>query len=246
MSNNLSTFTFEDHNVRIIDRNGDHWWVLKDVCDSLGLSDTSKVSERIDPEDLTRIKFVSGGQEREMFVVNESGLYNVILRSDKPEAKRFRRWVTHEVLPSIRKTGSYSVSPVQDVEKFFEKIRVGGGCSFRKVVYNVVSLSKIRYQKIQQRKGITCRQKIYCIHSRFDCLKTSKKNSNEWLGQDVFQKTLYSPNLSNECQKVSMRRKMLWMNLQSVLTLWKRKLETKKNECQPTVWKTLVNTLSNL
>jgi prophage antirepressor-like protein len=110
MSNEVSVFNFENHDVRIVDQNGEPWWVLKDVCDVLGLSDVSRVTERIDAEDLTRIKLVSGMQTRDMYVVNESGLYSVILRSDKPEAKKFRRWVTHEVLPAIRKTGKYSVN----------------------------------------------------------------------------------------------------------------------------------------
>jgi prophage antirepressor-like protein len=107
---NLQTLSFDEKQVRTIDRDGELWWVLKDVCYILELSDTNKVSERLDEDELTRIKLVSGGQEREMLLISESGLYNVILRSDKPKAKPFRKWVTHEVLPSIRKTGSYSVA----------------------------------------------------------------------------------------------------------------------------------------
>jgi len=105
--NELTIFTYENNEVRTSHQNGETWWVLKDVCDALGLSDTSKVAERLDSDELTRIKIVSGGQSREMYAVNESGLYNVIVRSDKPEAKAFKRWVTHEVLPSIRKHGAY-------------------------------------------------------------------------------------------------------------------------------------------
>jgi anti-repressor protein len=103
----LQVFNYEGAEVRTVDREGETWWVLKDVCGVLELSDTNKVTERIDSDDLTRIKIVSGGQTREMYAVNESGLYNVILRSDKAEAKKFKRWVTHEVLPSIRKHGAY-------------------------------------------------------------------------------------------------------------------------------------------
>ena len=81
--------------------------MLKDVCEILGLGSPHKVFERLDEDEKGRnlIPTLGGGQE--MTVINESGLYNVILRSDKPEAKPFRRWVTSEVLPSIRRHGAY-------------------------------------------------------------------------------------------------------------------------------------------
>lgn len=105
--NELQVFTYSGNEVRTVQKNGEPWFVLKDVCDILSLTDTNKISTRLDQDELTRIKFVSGGQSREMLCINESGLYNVILRSDKPEAKPFRKWVTSEVLPSIRRTGGY-------------------------------------------------------------------------------------------------------------------------------------------
>lgn len=105
--NELQVFTYQESQVRTIQKDGEPWFVLKDVCQVLGLSDTNRTAERLDSDELTRAKLVSGGQEREMYVINESGLYTVILRSDKPEAKPFRKWVTSEVLPSIRKTGGY-------------------------------------------------------------------------------------------------------------------------------------------
>ena len=105
--NNLKIFNYENNEIRTVQKDNELWWVLKDVCTALELSDTNKVAERLDSDELTRIKFVSGGQNREMYFINESGLYNVILRSDKSEAKKFKRWVTHEVLPTIRKTGGY-------------------------------------------------------------------------------------------------------------------------------------------
>lgn len=105
--NDIQIFNYQDHDVRTVQKDGEPWFVLRDVCQVLSLSDTNKTAERLDPDELTRTKLVSGGQEREMYIINESGLYNVILRSDKPEAKPFRKWVTSEVLPSIRKHGAY-------------------------------------------------------------------------------------------------------------------------------------------
>lgn len=106
----LQIFSYKAMEIRVIMIQGEPWWILKDACDVLNLSDTNKVAERLDEDELTRVKFVSGGQTREMYAVNEAGLYNVILRSEKPEAKQFKRWLTHEALPSIRKTGTYSMS----------------------------------------------------------------------------------------------------------------------------------------
>jgi anti-repressor protein len=91
--NQMQVFVFEGHDVRTIVKDGEPWWVLKDVCDLLDLADTNKVAERLDDDELTRIKIVSGGQNRDMYVVNETGLYSVILRSDKPEAKALHRWM---------------------------------------------------------------------------------------------------------------------------------------------------------
>lgn len=105
--NDLQVFKYQDSEVRTIEMNGEPWFVLKDVCKVLRLTDTGRTAERLDSGELTRTTLVSGGQKREMICISESGLYNVILRSDKPEAKPFRKWVTSEVLPTIRKHGAY-------------------------------------------------------------------------------------------------------------------------------------------
>lgn len=105
--NDLHIFNYNGNKVRTIQKDGEPWWVLKDVCEVLGLSSPHKVFDRLDEEEKGRNQIPTHGGEQEMTVVNESGLYNVILRSDKPEAKPFRKWVTSEVLPSIRKNGGY-------------------------------------------------------------------------------------------------------------------------------------------
>ena len=86
---------------------GEPWFAAKDVCNILGLSDVSMTVKRLDDDEkLTQTVFVSG-QGREMWFINESGLYALIFQSRKPEAKTFRKWVTKEVLPNIRKHGFY-------------------------------------------------------------------------------------------------------------------------------------------
>ena len=107
--NGLQVFNYNSSEVRTVMRDGEPWFCLVDVCRVLDLSSPHKVAERLDRDELTGIKVRSGGQTREMTFINESGLYSVILRSDKPEAKPFRKWVTSEVLPTIRKTGGYGV-----------------------------------------------------------------------------------------------------------------------------------------
>ncbi|PKL19542.1 MAG: phage repressor protein/antirepressor Ant [Spirochaetae bacterium HGW-Spirochaetae-5] len=107
--NDLQIFNYESKQIRTVIINNEPWWVAKDVCDILELNNITESLRRIDPSDLTSIKLNSGGQNREMMIVNESGLYSLILRSNKPEAKNFRKWITSEVLPSIRKTGQYNI-----------------------------------------------------------------------------------------------------------------------------------------
>lgn len=108
MTNELQTFTYKNNAVRTIEKNGEPWFVLKDVCEILGLGTPARVAERLDKDEVSLTHITDSiGRKQETTVVNESGLYNVIIRSDKPEAKPFRKWITAEVLPSIRKTGAY-------------------------------------------------------------------------------------------------------------------------------------------
>ena len=109
--NQLQVFNYQEKEIRTVDKKGEIWWVLKDVCDILGLGSPHKIAERLEEDEKGRNLIPTPGGKQEMVCINESGLYNVILRSDKPEAKPFRKWVTGEVLPSIRKHGSYSITP---------------------------------------------------------------------------------------------------------------------------------------
>ena len=103
--NELQIFNYNDNEIRTIEKEDGIWWVLTDVCKVLDVKNATDVAKRLDGDEVTR--FNLGGLSGESWIINESGLYNVILRSDKPEAVPFRRWVTHYVLPSIRKHGAY-------------------------------------------------------------------------------------------------------------------------------------------
>jgi len=106
--NQIVAFDFESHDVRVvIGQDGEPRFVAADLLSTLNLD--RKALERLDEDEKGVSSIHTPGGQQEMTVVNESGLFNLVLGSRKPEAKRFKRWVTHEVLPSIRKTGSYAV-----------------------------------------------------------------------------------------------------------------------------------------
>lgn len=102
------SFNFDSFAVRAINRNGDIWFVAADVCAALEIQNVTQALQSLDDDEYSM--FNIGKSERgnpNVNIINESGLYALILRSRKPEAKRFRKWVTSEVLPAIRKTGAY-------------------------------------------------------------------------------------------------------------------------------------------
>jgi len=124
--NSLTVFDFKSTQVRIISIDGEAWFLAKDVCDALELADTSKVCSRLDDDEkLIRTLCVSG-QNRETLCISESGLYSLILTSRKPEAKVFKKWVTSEVLPSIRKTGGYAIDNFNIPKTFSEALLLAG------------------------------------------------------------------------------------------------------------------------
>lgn len=107
--NNLQIFNSPDFGqIRTIQQNGEPWFVGKDVADILGYSNTPKaIRDHVDDEDKLTERIVLSGQNRGLTIINESGLYSLILSSKMPKAKEFKRWVTSEVIPAIRKTGGY-------------------------------------------------------------------------------------------------------------------------------------------
>lgn len=108
MEKNLQVFNYKESAVRTVQKDGEPWFVLKDVCSVLGIGNSRMAADRLETDEVSQTDIIDAlGRNQTATVINESGLYNVILRSDKPEAKPFRKWVTSEVLPSIRKHGAY-------------------------------------------------------------------------------------------------------------------------------------------
>lgn len=109
--NLVQTFFISESNfglVRTIVKNDEVWFIAKDVAETLGYSNTQKaIRDHVDEDDKLTERIVLSGQNREVIIINESGLYSLVLSSKLPSAKKFKRWVTSEVLPSIRKHGGY-------------------------------------------------------------------------------------------------------------------------------------------
>ncbi len=135
---------YKDHPVRIVDRGGEPWFVAKDVCEVLEIARHQNATRYLDDDERGGCLINTPSGEQEMTVVSEAGLYSLVLRSRKPEAKAFKRWVTHEVLPSIRKTGAY-VAPNLSMEQISAVARKLGAMANQLITENAGLREKIEY-----------------------------------------------------------------------------------------------------
>jgi prophage antirepressor-like protein len=112
-------YVFENkYPIRVIERDGDPWFVAADVCAVLDLSNISQAVSRLDEDEKGDIiSNDTAGRPNRVIIINESGLYSLILSSRKPEAKAFKRWITHEVIPAIRRTGQYTLEPMTPLQR---------------------------------------------------------------------------------------------------------------------------------
>lgn len=110
-------FQFEGQNVRVVNREGVAWWVLTDVCGVLEIRNSRDAADRLDNDEKGVAIIDTLGGPQEMTIINESGLWSLVLTSRKPAAKRFKKWVTGEVIPSIRRTGAYVASAAGDTSE---------------------------------------------------------------------------------------------------------------------------------
>lgn len=118
--NAVVNFAFEENLVRVIEQDGEPWFVGKDVCHALGISKHRDALASLDDDEGRPVIVDTLGGRQEMACVSEPGVYRLVFRSRKPEAERFKRWLAHEVIPAIRRTGSYTVerptpAPVTEV-----------------------------------------------------------------------------------------------------------------------------------
>lgn len=120
MQLSMQVFHYEEDETdfRVFDRSGEPWFVLSDVARKIGVKNTSDLASRLDDDEKGVATIDTPGGRQRVRIINESGLYSAILGSSKPQAKRFKKWVTSEVLPSIRKTGSYGGKVPAFIKRF--------------------------------------------------------------------------------------------------------------------------------
>jgi prophage antirepressor-like protein len=106
----LVPFSNDSYSIRALEIDGEPWFVAKDVCDALDIGDHAQSLRHLDGDEKGLSTEQTPGGAQQVSIISEAGLYSLILRSRKPEAKPFKRWVTHDVLPAIRKHGVYSVA----------------------------------------------------------------------------------------------------------------------------------------
>lgn len=119
MTNAIQLFNYGDNPVRTIEQDGEVWFVAKDICDILDIKNARDAIKSLDDDEkmASEIATPSNGGHSKLNLISESGLYALVFKSLKPEAKEFRRWVTGTVLPQIRKTGAYSIQQEQPTTK---------------------------------------------------------------------------------------------------------------------------------
>lgn len=110
----MQLFNYQGSGVRVATIDGEPWFVAADICAVLGLDNPTRALSRLDDDERTLISIKGASNGLEVNAVNEPGMYSLILGSRKPEAKAFKRWITHDVIPSIRKTGMYATEELLD------------------------------------------------------------------------------------------------------------------------------------
>lgn len=117
---NIIPFDYHGKEIRTVTLDGEPWFVAKDVCEVLDIENPSDAIKRLDADERARFNL---GRQGGTNIVSESGLYSLTLGSKKPEAKPFKRWITHEVIPAIRKTGGYVSDSSKFVDSYFPQLR---------------------------------------------------------------------------------------------------------------------------
>lgn len=170
MSNAMQTFSFENKPIRNIMKDGEPWFVATDIADILEYRDAHNMVRMLDDDERGYSKVSTAGGEQEVTIINESGLYSCIFRSQKPEAKVFRKWITSEVIPSIRKTGAYGIRDYANSPTAILKETLKSISTMRTYGYDAEESSKIAFDAYTASTGLDVR--LDTLHS--DALELSK------------------------------------------------------------------------
>lgn len=152
MKNNVTIYQFEQNEVRMVQKGGEPWFVLGDICRVLSISHIKDTVERLEKDEVGQTEVIDKmGRRQRAYIVNESGMYSVILRSDKPQAKPFRKWVTSEVLPSIRKTGKYEMKQSDDLKiKRVETAQANANVRKANLLLKIADSTQTAYKQVLQ------------------------------------------------------------------------------------------------
>lgn len=156
----------------IIDRKGEPLFCLVDICTSIGIINHRNVKNRLDADDVRLVDTTDNlGRTQQVTYVTESGMYDVILRSDSPKAKPFKKWVTGDVLPNIRKTGSYSIQPQFDVPQSFSEALMLAANQAKQIEeqQKVIEQKDAKIAKIQPKAAFAD-----CIMQSNDCISVGE------------------------------------------------------------------------
>lgn len=192
---NLTVFNFENNEVRFVGTPDNPWWVAADVCKVLEIQDSKQSTRYLDDDEKGMFTIHSLGGNQKTMCVNEPGLYSLILRSRKPQAKRFKKWITSEVIPQIRKTGTYSLKP--DLEATKAKLKTElisqlatladkKGAIQAKIDFCERELEKLKANRTQiNQEYLTIAKQFVSQHSEIGELYTTckadiEKNLNPW------------------------------------------------------------------
>lgn len=167
-NNSLVAFNNDSFgNIRVMEIDGNPWFIGKDVAIALGYADTSDaLKKHVDEEDKLTRRFDWSGQNREMYIINESGLYSLIFESRLPSAKAFKRWVTGEVLPTLRKTGRYSGHSVE-----------ANNINYRSI--NSYTPNELRELADLKDKEVALREELHIVEAKIRNLSEDKPVSSQ-------------------------------------------------------------------
>ncbi|QAT44792.1 phage antirepressor Ant [Bacillus subtilis] len=136
-------FNYQDQQVRTVVKDGQPWFVAKDVCNVLNHSNHKVAVSRLDEDEVRKVYLADSlGRNQKTTVVNEAGLYSLILTSNKPEAKQFKRWITHEVIPTIRKTGGYVANDELFIQTYLPQADENTKLLFKTTLHTMKEQSK--------------------------------------------------------------------------------------------------------